>query len=62
MKLTKDMKVSAFLAYILITLIVGNFMGYALFSYKFQWDCLDKGYTNIGKGYYCSEKYGDNLK
>jgi len=62
MDLTKNMKVSALYAWFFTALIAGAFMGYSIFSYKFQRDCVDKGYTNIGKGYQCNERFGETLK
>ncbi len=37
-------------------------LGYFLTVYIVSNDCIDKGYTNIGKGFHCSLRYGDNIE
>lgn len=60
-KLTKPQSFGTLLLWYIIAVLAGAYMGYSLLSYQVQWECVDKGYMSLGRGYYCNAKYGETL-
>lgn len=45
-----------------ITAVTFIALGYFLAVFKVSNDCIEKGHTNIGKGFNCGVRFGDTIK